>query len=165
MIVLCFTGVDDGFWALITGFALFNLGAGPLTTLGTSIVIGSVAQEKAGTAAGVSQTGNEFGFALGVAIVGSIGTFVYRLQTTVLPGGLSMNETHAVRETLATAVQVSDELPAKLGSEVLHIARGSFVEAYHVVAIISAIALVAIATVIILKLKKLPPIGQAEDSA
>jgi DHA2 family multidrug resistance protein-like MFS transporter len=58
--------------AVLTGFILFNWGAGPLVTLGTNLVIGSAPPERAGSAAALSQTGNELGFAVGVAVVGSL---------------------------------------------------------------------------------------------
>ncbi|MBV9228394.1 MAG: MFS transporter, partial [Chloroflexi bacterium] len=160
LLILCMTNVGGGLAALLIGFALFNLGAGPLTTLGTGIVIGSVPPQKAGTAAAVSQTGNEFGFALGIAVVGSIGALVYRMQTTILPRGLSANATHAVRETLATAVSTAGQLPGKLGSDVLYIARNAFVQEYHTVALLSAVMLAIIAAVIIVKLKGLPAMAE-----
>jgi MFS transporter, DHA2 family, multidrug resistance protein len=160
MLVLCLTTVGGGISALLVGFALFNLGAGPLVTLGTSIVIGSVPPQKAGAAAAISQTGNEFGFALGVAVVGSIGALVYRLQTTSLPNALSANETAAVRETLATAVATAWNLPGKLGSDVLSIARNAFVQEYHTVALLSAGILALIAVLIVVKLKELPAIAE-----
>jgi DHA2 family multidrug resistance protein-like MFS transporter len=155
LLILCLTNVGSGLMALLIGFALFNLGTGPLATLGTGIVIGSVAPQKAGTAAAVSQTGNEFGFALGIAVVGSIGTFVYRTQTTVLPHELSADATHAVRETLATAVSTAGKLPGKLGSDVLYIARNAFVQEYHMVALLSAVILAIVVVVIVVKLKGL----------
>jgi DHA2 family multidrug resistance protein-like MFS transporter len=63
---------------LIIGFAVSGCGAGPLVTLGTNLVIGSVPATKAGAAAAMSQTGNEFGYALGIAVLGSISLAVYR---------------------------------------------------------------------------------------
>ncbi len=42
-------------------FAVTCLCGGPLVTLGTDLVVGSVPPEKAGSAASLSQTGNEFG--------------------------------------------------------------------------------------------------------
>jgi len=156
MFVLCFTDVDDGLAALIIGFALFNLGAGPLTTLGTGIVIGSVSPQKAGAAAAISQTMNEFGFALGIAVGGSMGAAVYRLKTATLPAGLSVDSSRAVQDTLASAVSVTEKLPSPLGSNVLHIARNAFVQEYHVVALLSAGILLVITTVIVIKLKGLP---------
>ncbi len=165
MIVLCFTSVDGNIAWLITGFALFNWGAGPLTTLGTGIVIGSVPSQKAGSAAAISQTGNEFGFALGIAIVGSIGAAVYRLKTAVLPSGLSADTTHAVRDTLASATAATDKLPNPTGPDVLHIARNAFVQEYHVVAILSAVALTIISVIIVVRLRQLPVIGAEETAA
>jgi DHA2 family multidrug resistance protein-like MFS transporter len=163
MLILCLTHVGGGFAPLLIGFALFNLGAGPLTTLGTGIVIGSVPPQKAGTAAAVSQTGNEFGFALGIAVVGSIGTFVYRLQTTTLPRQLSPDATRAVRETIAAAVSTAGELPGKLGSEVLFIARSAFVQEYHTVALLSAGILAIITGVIVVMLKDLPAMAEVNE--
>ncbi|MBO0793855.1 MAG: MFS transporter [Ktedonobacteraceae bacterium] len=156
LLILCLTNVGSGFAALLIGFALFNLGSGPLVTLGTGIVIGSVAPQKAGAAAAISQTGNEFGFALGVAVVGSIGTFVYRLQTSTLPHGLSADATTAVRETLATAVATASTLPGKLGGDILFLARNAFVQEYHTVALLSAVALAIMTVLIVIKLKNLP---------
>lgn len=159
LLVLCLTTVDGGFTSLIIGFALFNLGAGPLVTLGTGIVIGSVPPQKAGSAAAISQTGNEFGFAFGVAVVGSLGAFVYHNQTTTLPAGLSTTDAQAVRETLATAVDKAGDLPGQLGSEVLHIARNAFTQEYHTVALVSAIVMVIIAVVIVTKLRGTKPVS------
>jgi DHA2 family multidrug resistance protein-like MFS transporter len=163
LLILCLTTVDGGISALLLGFALFNLGTGPLATLGTGIVIGSVAPQKAGTAAAVSQTGNEFGFALGVAVVGSIGALIYRLQTATLPRGLSADATHAVRETLATAVSTAGNLPGKLGSDVLFIARNAFVQEYHTVALLSAVVLAIMAVIIVVTLKGLPAMGEEKE--
>lgn len=61
-------------------FAITCLCGGPLITLGTDLVVGSVSPEKAGSAASLSQTGNEFGYALGIATVGTLGNAVTRAQ-------------------------------------------------------------------------------------
>nr|WP_277988964.1 MFS transporter [Ktedonosporobacter rubrisoli] len=162
MLILCLTHVGGDLAALLVGFALFNLGASPLVTLGTGIVIGSVPPEKAGAAAALSQTGNEFGFALGVAVVGSIGAFVYRLQTATLPRELSADSAHAVRETLATALTTAERLPGKLGSDVLFIARNAFVQEYHTLALVSAGVLAIIVVLIVVRLKGLPAMAEGK---
>jgi DHA2 family multidrug resistance protein-like MFS transporter len=145
-----------GFATLIIGFALFNLGAGPLTTLGTGIIISSVEPPKAGSAAAISQTSNEFGFALGVAIVGSIGTFVYQTQTAAtlpLLTGLSASDAQAVRESLASAVDKAGDLPNQLGRQMLYLARKAFVEEYHTASLVSAVVMAVVAVVIVTRLK------------
>lgn len=160
LLVLCLTSVGGSLAPLIVGFFLFNLGSGPLVTLGTGIVIGAVAPPKAGAAAAVSETSNEFGFALGVAVVGSVGAFVYRAQTASLPAGLSPEATRAVHETLATAVDTARNVPGQLGQDILYFARNAFVQEYHTVALLSAAVMTVVAVVIVTKLKNVKAGGE-----
>ncbi|MFG1640530.1 MFS transporter [Amycolatopsis sp. NPDC049252] len=76
MVVLAFA---DGspVWPAI-GFAVASAGVGPMVALGTGLVIGSVPPRKAGAAAALAQTANEFGYALGMATVGTLGNAVVR---------------------------------------------------------------------------------------
>ncbi|MEA5359796.1 MFS transporter [Amycolatopsis sp., V23-08] len=76
MVVLAFA---DGspVWPAI-GFAVTSAGVGPMVALGTGLVIGSVPPRKAGAAASLAQTANEFGYALGMATVGTLGNAVVR---------------------------------------------------------------------------------------
>ena len=63
---------------LVAGFALMSFGGVPLVALGdTNLVVGSAPPEEAGSAAALAQASNEFGYALGIALLGS-GTIVYR---------------------------------------------------------------------------------------
>jgi DHA2 family multidrug resistance protein-like MFS transporter len=63
---------------LVLGFALFNLGAAPLVSLATGLVVGSVAPEKAGSAGALVETSGELAFAVGIAVLGSLGAAVTR---------------------------------------------------------------------------------------
>ena len=60
------------------GFAVTSLGVGPMVALGTDLVVGSVPVRKAGAAASLAQTVNEFGYAFGLATVGTLGNAVVR---------------------------------------------------------------------------------------
>jgi MFS transporter, DHA2 family, multidrug resistance protein len=60
------------------GFAVTALGVGPMVALGTDLVVGSVPPRKAGAASALAQTVNEFGYALGLATVGTLGNAVVR---------------------------------------------------------------------------------------
>ncbi|WP_370969728.1 MFS transporter [Amycolatopsis sp. cg9] len=60
------------------GFAVTSLGVGPMVALGTDLVVGSVPVRKAGTASALAQTVNEFGYSLGLATVGTLGSAVVR---------------------------------------------------------------------------------------
>ncbi|UOZ08959.1 MFS transporter [Amycolatopsis sp. WQ 127309] len=76
MVVLAFADADP-VWPAI-GFAVTSLGVGPMVTLGTDLVVGSVPPRRAGAAASLAQTANEFGYALGMATVGTLGNAIVR---------------------------------------------------------------------------------------
>jgi len=121
-----------------TGFALVNLGAGPFVTLGTDLVVGSAPVEKAGSAAALNETSGEFGFALGIAFLGSLATAIYR--SSVPP---------AAGETLADAVVGGD-------SAVLAVARAAFVTGMHLAAGLSAVILAGVAVLVVVLLRPAP---------
>lgn len=81
------------------GFAVTSLGVGPMVALGTDLVVGSVPQRKAGAAASLAQTVNEFGYSFGLATVGTLGNAVVRAHG--LPDGL-----HVVAGLAAAAFAV-----------------------------------------------------------
>ncbi|WP_258563530.1 MFS transporter, partial [Streptomyces phytophilus] len=63
---------------ILVAYAMVNSGIGPVLALGTELVVGSAPPEKAGAASAISETSSELGVALGVAVLGSVGTAVYR---------------------------------------------------------------------------------------
>ena len=93
-----------GVAVLVTGFVIYSLGLAPVFTLATDLVVGSAPPERAGAASAISETASEFGGALGVAILGSIGTAVYRGEMAAsLPAGIPAATAEAARETLGGA--------------------------------------------------------------
>jgi DHA2 family multidrug resistance protein-like MFS transporter len=145
----------SGLAAVVTGFAVSNFGAGPMVTLGADLVVGSAPLEKAGSAAAMNQTSGEFGFALGIAALGSLGTAVYRGNVNI-PAGVPAD---AARDTLAGATTVAGRLPARLGAELLDSAREAFVSGMHVAAAVSAVLLIVVAVVVATLLRHVRPAG------
>lgn len=124
---LALTGVagGTGLPQVMAGIAVLALGTGPLFALGTSLVLGSMPSERAGSAASMSETGNYLGGAFGVALLGAIAAAVYHQA-----GGTS--------DSLISAIAVSRHLPAGQSQALLHTARGAFTAALHVTGIIAA---------------------------
>lgn len=149
--------------ALATGFALMFLGAGPLVTLGTGLVIGSAPQEKAGSAAAINETSGQFGFALGIAALGSIGAAVYHGSLS-LPSGVPAEAARAATESITGATGAAASLPAPLGQALLAPAREAFTSGLNVVAVVSAVLLAGVAILAVTLLKHVPPTGQAEQA-
>ena len=63
---------------VVAGIVVLSLGLAPLFTLAADMAVGTAPPERAGAASGISETSSELGGALGLAILGTIGTAVYR---------------------------------------------------------------------------------------
>jgi DHA2 family multidrug resistance protein-like MFS transporter len=71
-LVLTQVHAGSGLVVAVAGVVLVFAGVTPSWVLGTDLIVGSVPPEKAGSASSLSETGSELGFALGVAIIGSV---------------------------------------------------------------------------------------------
>jgi DHA2 family multidrug resistance protein-like MFS transporter len=123
-----------------------GLGAGPLVSLVPDAIVGAAPPEQAGSAASISSTSADFGGALGVASLGSIGVFVYRLAMAgEIPPGVPTWAAQISRGTLGGAVAVSQGLPPHVAAALTHAARGAFTSGFVTVAVISAVLMIAAA--------------------
>ncbi len=125
------------------GLALIpvGLGVGLAMTLSTDAVVSAVPARKAGSASSISETAYELGVALGIAVLGSIVTLVYRAGLE-LPAGLSGPVRTAVQDSLASALNV---LPAE--SAVAQLAREAFVHGMQVASVGAAVVMALAAVV------------------
>lgn len=121
---------------------VLSLGLAPVFTLATDLIIGAAPPERAGAAAAISETGSEFGGALGIAIFGSIGTAVYRsLLGESAPVGVPAEAWSAVRSTLGAASAAATQLPADVGAPLLDAARAAFVRGLQITAVLGAVVM------------------------
>jgi MFS transporter, DHA2 family, multidrug resistance protein len=127
---------------------VISLGLGPVITLATELIVGSAPPEQAGAATGISETSGELGGALGIAILGSLGTAVYRAEVAdALPPEIPAEVADAARDTLGGALAIAESLPGALADALVAVAQMAFVDALHLVAAVAAI--LAAATAII----------------
>lgn len=154
-------GTASGLIVLIGGYALFNLGSSPLPSLSSDMVVGSAPPEKTGSAASLLQTSGEFAFALGIAVLGSLGGFIYRGQVTgLLPEGMPEAAAALARGSLAGAVSAGEDLAEPLRSTLLAGAREAYAAGMHAVAAASCAIMLGIAVFAAVRLRRLRPIGQ-----
>jgi DHA2 family multidrug resistance protein-like MFS transporter len=140
------TRVDgaSGLEVVVAGSVLLALGAAPVVTLSTDLVVGAAPPERAGVASGLSETAAELGGALGIAILGSIGAVVYRREVAdQVPAGVPADAADAARDTLGGALGAAEELPGRL----LDAATDAFAQGFQVAAAVSAILMAALAAV------------------
>ncbi|MFD0534259.1 MFS transporter [Actinomadura luteofluorescens] len=113
---------STGYPLLGTLLLLVGFGAGLSFTITSDIILAAVPKEQAGAASAVSETAYELGTALGIALLGSIVTNIYR----DFPGPAATPE--AARESLAGAVVAAAHMPADTAAALLRAARESFVD-------------------------------------
>lgn len=164
-ILLSQVGTGSRLSILIVGYILFNVGSAPFASLSSDLIVGSAPPEKAGSAASLLQTSGEFAFALGIAVLGSIGTYIYHSKAVgLIPSDLTMSEARIASESLTGAVSVAKNLPESISSTLLHSAREAFTSGMHTVVAVSGGLMIAIAFLAVIKLRHIRPIGQKEQS-
>ncbi|WP_225768384.1 MFS transporter [Inquilinus sp. Marseille-Q2685] len=126
--------------ALLAGAAVvFATGLSPVFTLTTDLIVGAAPPERAGSAAAISETGAEFGGALGIAVLGCIATALYRgVMADGVPAGVPPEAAEAARATLGGALAAARELPDETGRALADAARGAFTHAFGLAALVSA---------------------------
>ena len=129
----------SGIVFVVMGSAVMSLGLAPVFILATDLIVGAAPPERAGAASAISETSSEFGGALGIAVLGSIGAAVYRSQlANTLPIGVPSDAAAIARDTLGGAVAIAGRLPDQVGAQLLDTARHAFVQSFELAAGISA---------------------------
>ncbi|MEX0733865.1 MAG: MFS transporter [Steroidobacteraceae bacterium] len=124
-------GASSPLAVLVAGQIVFSVGLTPVAVLTTDIILGAAPPERAGSASALSETSAEFGGALGIALMGSIVTALYR-------GGIAGPSADAIpgealetaRGTIGAAVNAAAELPGESGSALLEMTRLAFTDAF-----------------------------------
>jgi DHA2 family multidrug resistance protein-like MFS transporter len=132
----------SGLGLLVFGMVVVSLGIALVVPLTTEMVVGSAPPERAGAASAMSETATELGASLGIAVLGSIGTAVYRSNVAAgVPAGLPADVVASARDTLGGAVALAHahELSPEIGSALIEAARDAFVRGMHITAAISAV--------------------------
>jgi MFS transporter, DHA2 family, multidrug resistance protein len=160
LLFLTQVGSGSGLTVLVSASVVYSLGLAPLFTLTNDLIIGAAPPERAGAASAISETGAELGGALSIAILGTIGTAVYRSQVDDgIPAGVPADSAEAARDTLGGALAASRDLPAVLGADLLDVAREAFTQGLQVVAFVSAVvaAFAAVGVAVFLRAVRAAP--------
>jgi DHA2 family multidrug resistance protein-like MFS transporter len=117
------------------GLALvpIGLGIGLAMTLTGDAIISAAPPRKAGSVSAITETANELGVVLGIAVLGSLVSLVYRSRVEV-PAGLTADETARVRDSLGPALQVLEP-----GSAAAAGARDAFIAGMQATSVVAAV--------------------------
>ncbi|WP_443207526.1 hypothetical protein [Saccharopolyspora sp. 5N708] len=144
---------SNGVVLVVIGMAVASFGMGPQGVLCTEMVVSSVPPQRAGAASAISETGGEFGIAMGIALFGSIGSAVYRNVVAIapqVPPHLAAEAADGLPGAVTSAAQLADPL------SVLEPARGAFTSGLHVVSLAGATVVALFAIVGMVALRKRP---------
>ena len=140
---------------IVTASIIYSFGLSPVFILATDIIVGSAPVEHAGAASAISETSSELGGAVGIAILGSIATAVYRARmTAAMPNGVPPAVTEVARGTLGGATSVAAQLPNQVGAALLGTARDAFTQAFVTMSAVDAMIVLATAIAATLMLKQ-----------
>lgn len=164
MLLLSRVPVDDGLIVAVVASAFIGAGIAPMMTLATDVVVGSAPPNRSGAASALSETAAEVGAALGIAVLGSIGTALYRSQVLDgVPDDLPPEAAEAVSSSLGAALSVAEQLPVDVATHFTDLARDSFVDGLGAATITGGVVLVATAIVCPLLLHRGKTQAQSTD--
>jgi DHA2 family multidrug resistance protein-like MFS transporter len=158
MLVVSQVDVDSSMRTLIIGLVVASVGGGVIGILSATLIMSSAPPEKAGSAGSLSATLGEFGTALGVALLGLIGTVVYRTQVSV-PAEISGDSATVARESIAGAVNTAAQTSGEAGSALLKTAQEAFTTGLNIVAIVAAVFFAGLAVLALTGLRDVPASG------
>ncbi len=138
---LAYLALDEhsSIWVLELIFLMQGLGMGNVMPPATEVIMGSMPREQAGAASAVNNTVRQVGGALGVAVLGTLLSSVYRRGfADDLPG---LPVPAGVRESMASSVQATVAVIDRIGAQAEPLrapAYDAFVTAMHTTALVSA---------------------------
>lgn len=115
-------------------------GAGVVMTLGADAIMSAAQPERSGEAAAIQETSFELGAGLGVAVLGTVLTMVYRTGLPSVPG-LSPGQRSDAEESFTAAEDVTAHLAPPTADAVLHAARQAYDHGFTAVAVVAAAGL------------------------
>ncbi len=144
-------GTSTPVWVYVLCTTIAGVGYGIQFSLVSVVVVGSVPPERSGAASGISETSFELGTAMGLALLGSLATLVFRDGDR----GWSFGDT--LGETLHRAADMGSA-----GEGLATAAKQAFVDGMHAASLASGLALLALGTVLLFVMRDEPTDPQAE---
>ncbi|MFJ5264464.1 MFS transporter [Streptomyces sp. NPDC088387] len=151
---------SDSLWLVLAACGVLASGIAMVMSQMVDLAMGTVPVERAGSASSLMETGTEFGGALGMAVLGSIGTAVYH---NTIPATAPAE----ARETLGGALASAARLPGETGETLAAAARDAFTDGMRAAALAAAILLLAAAAVALTALRgvRVREVTEAEKTA
>ncbi|NEA66712.1 MFS transporter [Streptomyces sp. SID12488] len=136
----------DSLWLVLAGAGVLAAGIVVVMSQMMDLGLSTAPLDRAGAAASLLETGAEFGGALGMAVLGSIGTAVYRHD-------IPASAPAPAQETLGGALAVAQRLPARTGDALVTTAREAYAHGMQAAAIAGVVLLLGAAVLAVRSLR------------
>ncbi|MFE4666562.1 MFS transporter [Streptomyces sp. NPDC056716] len=137
----------DALWLVLAACGVLASGITIAISQMVDLALGTAPAERAGSASSLLETAAEFGGALGMAVLGSIGTAVYR-------DGIPASAPPEAHETLGGALAVTAHLPDEAATALATVARAAFTDGMRAAALAATVLLLAAAGLALTALRK-----------
>ena len=157
-------GTDTPIWVLEVLFFLMGVSMAHVMPPATVMIMSSLPREKAGSGSAINNVFRQVGGALGVAVLGSLMSTVYRSAVQDHLGAVPVPARHAAGESIEATLALAQRLGPR-GHALVGPANDAFIHAMHITAAASAgVALLgAVVALVFLPAKSAPAAPAAED--
>ncbi|MGW7491997.1 MFS transporter [Streptomyces sp. NPDC054786] len=147
-------GVDHNIPLVVGGATAIGVGSAIVLTLVTDLVVAAAPPERAGSVSALTQTFQEFGGALGIAVFGSLGAAIYgnRIDHANLPD-VPADAVRAAGQTLGGAMEAATHLASTQAHELMNAAYSAFATSMNATAVLGIVITVATAAFTVNRLR------------
>ena len=141
---------------MVVAYGAVSLGIAPVATIAADLVVSGAPVERAGAASALNETSSEFGGALGIALLGSILTAVYRVGLGgALPDSVPIETAALALRGIGGAYSAAGTMTEN-GNELLEAARAAYADAMLATVSVSAAIIVAAALASLVMFRRRP---------
>jgi DHA2 family multidrug resistance protein-like MFS transporter len=142
---MALSAITQSLYGILGSSMIIAIGFVPVVLTTTGLIVGAAPVEQAGSASAISETSAEFGGALGIALMGSLGTFIYRAaMAKAQSSGLSTESIANYQASLGAAVDEAQKLGIT-DAPWLVSARQAFADGFALNCAIAAVSLTLLA--------------------
>ena len=142
---------DSSLAVAVIGATVISGGVGMAIPLTADLIVSAAPPERVGAASALPETSNQLGGALGVAILGSIGSAIYTRDVSDATSRLPHEAADAAQGSLGGAAEVAKHLPDRASEPLLHVAGEAFTRGMNISAVVAgAVMLVGAAAAALL---------------
>ncbi|HEY6739452.1 MAG TPA: MFS transporter [Actinopolymorphaceae bacterium] len=147
----------SGVGVFVGGYTILTLGVGMTATTANAVVLSTASSERAGAAAGISETSTELGAGLGIAVLGTLASLMYR---RAMADANVSDIDPAAAETVGAAVASARQLSGDRADALLDAAFGATTGGITAAAGLGALFTVTVAVVLTAALR----LGRSGDA-